>query len=207
MNARIKYLILLPALLIMAACGGGGGGSVGGADTARLVGRVLNVETGAALNPAASVQVGNASTLTSTQDGSFGLSAPAGSTNVVVDTRNAFGTWNFTIPPLTGTLDAGDLWVGPQRVTLRGRVLDASNNQPIANAVVSFAGRTGRTTADGRFALAEVAYSNATQTAFWGIRGSVTANSYFRTDFSAQPNTAVNGSVTVNDILLTPTSD
>jgi hypothetical protein len=203
----LTVLIVALALLIVGCGGGGGGGGTTGGGMATAVGRVLNVETGGPMNPAASVQIGANSVLTSLQDGSFQLPAPTGSSSLTVDPLNAWGVFTFATVALSGTTDVGDLWVGPQRVTLRGRVLNSTNLQPVAGAQVTFAGRRGTTDAQGRFALTQVAYSNQTQTAFWGIVGSVRAAGFFRTDFTASPNTAIQGTVTVNDILITPTSD
>lgn len=172
-----------------------------------ILGRVLQVATGGPPNPRASVQKGGTSVLTSASDGSFQITVPKGATSLLVDPLNGSGTWTFVFPSVTGTVDIGDLWIGPERVRLQGRVLNSTNNLPVQGATVSFAGRIGATDAAGTFDLVDVAYSSATQTAFWGITGSVRATGFFKTDFSAQPNTAVGGVVTVNDILITPTSN
>ncbi len=194
----------MAALSLLPGCGGGGGGGA----LATLVGRILNVESGGPTNPQSSVQVGSRSTLTSATDGSFQLSAPKNTTQLSVDTFNPnLGVWTFTFPPANGVTDVGDLWVGPERVTLTGKVRDSTTANPVAGASVSFAGRSATSAADGSFSLLDVAYSSATQTAFWGIVGTVRATGYFRTDFSAQPNLAVGGVVDVGDVFLTPLSD
>ncbi len=195
--------VVLAAALALAGCGGGGPPS----PPATLVGRVLHVATGGPPNPAASVQSGSSSTLTSLSDGSFQVAAKAGATSVLVDPLNGGSTWTFTFAPASGTTDIGDLWIGPERVRLQGRVLNSTNNAPVQGATVSFAGRIGTTAVDGRYDLVDVAYSSATQTAFWGIAGTVRATDFFATEFSAQPNLAVAGIVTVDDILITPTSN
>lgn len=196
-------LVLLTLGLV--GCGGGGGGSQ---PKATVVGRVLNVETGGPPNPQASIQSGASSVLTSISDGSFQLSVNQGTASLTVDTRTvAFGVWTFTIPSATGVTDVGDLWVGPERVTLRGIVRNAATEAPVAGAGVTFGGRSGVTNANGEFNLTEVAYSSSTQTAFWGITGGVTATGFFRTEFSAQPNVASGGVVDVGVISLTATSD
>lgn len=192
-------------LLVVLGCGGGGGG--GGASQSTIVGRVLNVATGGPTNPRSSVQVGANSTLTSASDGSFSLPAPNGTTSVQVDTLGAFGVWTFAFAPSNGVTDVGDLWVGPEQVTVEGTVLNSVDNQPVPGATVSFAGRLGTTDANGHFSLPNVAYSSATQTAFWGIAGFVRKNGFDPAEFSAQPHVAVGGVVTVDDILMTPTSD
>jgi hypothetical protein len=200
------FLLLAVTCLVVAGCGGGGS-STTNPTPATVVGRVLNVETGGPLSPAVTVQVGNNTTSTSVADGSFTVGANAGATTVIVDTHALFGVWTFTIPPASGTTDAGDLWVGPQKVTLTGRVVDSTSSQPISGATVSFAGVTGTTNASGIYSLPNVAYSSTTQTAFWGIQGSAVATGFFATTFSAAPSIANNGVVTVADVVLTPLSD
>jgi hypothetical protein len=203
-----RILILLGiACIALSGCGGGGGGTTTTTGGGAVVGRVLNVETGGPISPAATVQVGNNTTSTSLADGSFTVAAANGSTSLLVDTHTAFGVFSFTTPAVSGTVDAGDLWVGPEKVTLTGRVVSSVDNQPIANATVSFGGRKGVTDSQGIFSLANVAYSSTTQTAFWGIEGSAIANTYFNSTFSAAPSLANNGVVTIADVVLTPVSD
>jgi hypothetical protein len=198
---------LLAGLMFGGACGGGGGGGTSGGG-ATLVGRVLQVETGGPPNPQASVQVGSRSTLTDPGDGSFQLGVPTGTAALTVDTMTqTSGVWQFAFAPASGVTDVGDLWVGPERVTLRGTVRDSTNNGPVPGATVAFGGRSGATDAFGVFNLTDVAYSSQTQTAFWGIVGTVRASGFFRTDFSAQPNVAIGGVVDVGDIFITPLSD
>jgi hypothetical protein len=86
-------------------------------------------------------------------------------------------------------------------------VLNSTNAATVANADVTFGGQNGKSGANGVFNLPGVAYSSATQTAFWGIVGSVRANGFFKTDFSAAPNTKDGSNIVdVGDILVTPTS-
>lgn len=200
----MRYGVLALLAVLLVACGGGGGG---GGGSAVVLGRVLQVATGGPPNPRASVQKGGKSVLTSATDGSFQLDVPKNTTSLLVDPLNGSGTWTFVFAPVSGTVDVGDLWIGPERVRVQGTVLNSTNNLPVSGATVNFAGRIGATDANGRFDLVDVAYSSATQTAFWGILGSVRATGFFKTDFSAQPNTALGGVVTVNDILITPTSN
>ncbi len=198
------WLGLSAAVIFVAACGGGGGGGGG----ATIVGRVLQVATGGPPSPQASVQAGSDSTLTAVSDGSFQVGAPGGASSLTVDTRTAqSGVWIFSTPPASGVTDVGDLWVGPERVTLSGTVRDTTSNDPVPGATVSFGGRFGTTDASGRFGLLEVAYSSSTQTAFWGIVGTARATGYFKTDFSAAPNVASGGTVEVGDVFITPLSD
>ena len=203
---------LAAVLLILAiGCGGGGGGG-GGGGNATLIGRVLSVVTGGPLNPASSVQLpgGSPSTVASLADGSFSLAnVPNGTTQAqVVPNQAGWPLFTFNFPPASGPTVIGDLWVGPEQVTLRGRIVDSTNAQPIANADVSFGGQTGKSGIDGVFNLDGVAYSSATQTAFWGIVGTARANGYFKTDFNAAPNVKDGLNVVdIGDVLLTPSND
>lgn len=197
----LLFGLLLAA--IVAGCGGGGGG---GAVKVSVIGRVFNVATGGPPSPAAAVQSGSTSTLTSLADGSFSILVDRNTSSLIVDPFNSSGVWTFGFPPVTSTTDIGDLWVGPERVRLQGRVLNSTDNLPVSGATVSFAGRMGTTNGSGQFDLADVAYSSVTQTAFWGIAGTVRSTGFFAAEFSAQPNIAVAGIVTVTDILITPTS-
>lgn len=199
--------LALFAIFITVVIGCGGGGGAGGSMPS-VLGRVLNVETGGPTNPRSSVQIGANSTLTSATDGSFTLPAAIGTTSLSVDTlQNNFGIWTFTFPPTTGTTDVGDLWVGPEKVVVQGIVRNASTNNPLPGATVTFAGRTATTDGSGQFTLVDVAYSSSNQTAFWGIAGRVRATGFVATEWSTQPYLAIGGVVTVDDILLTPESD
>ena len=198
--------IWLVFLVIFALLGCGGGG-ISIPATATLTGRILQISTGGAPNPRATVQVGSATVLTDASDGSFQLVVPTGTTSIIVDTHASSGVWTFTIAPATGVADVGDLWVGPNKVTLQGKVIKSSDGSAIAGAAISFAGRIGTTNASGLFSIAEVAYDNANQAAFWGVIGAAKATGFFKGDFSASPNVAVASIVTVDDIPLTPSSD
>jgi len=142
---KALFALTMGALtLMLAACGGGGNGGGG-----TVVGRVLQVETGGPPNPQASVQTSSASALTSTADGSFQVGAPDGSTSLTVDTlTQSSGVWVFSIVSVSGVTDVGDLWVGPERVSVHGTVRDSTNNNPVPGAPVSFAGRNAVTAAN-----------------------------------------------------------
>lgn len=199
---RCFAVLLVLSAFWAAGCGGGGGGPANGT----IIGRVLNVATGGPTNPASTVQAGSNTVQTSLSDGSFTLSAPNGTSSLIVD-NGIPPAFVFSIQPVNGNTDVGDLWVGPEQVTLTGTIRDATTNNPIPGATVRFGGREGATNASGVFSLSNVAYSSATQTAFWGIVGDARATNYFRAEFSAQPNVAVSGVVSIGDVLMTPTSD
>jgi hypothetical protein len=203
---RALLFFIVTLMLAIAGCGGGGGG--GGGPTGQTVtGRVLNVITTSAPNPQAQIQVGSTTALTDATDGSFTIKVPVGTTSLLVDTRSTLGVFTFTIPSVTGTTDVGDLYVGPEKIVVTGKVIDSTNSAPIVGATVSFAGRTGTTDASGIYTLNDVAYSSTSTTGFQGITGSVQASGYFANTFSANGLTATAGSVTFDDILLVPGSD
>jgi hypothetical protein len=164
------------------------------------------VETGTGPVPPATVQIDPAATQTAS-DGSFSFDAPQGATSLLAvyqktpsDTPISF---RFDIPALNGTTDLGDLYIGPEKVLVQGRVLSAADSSPIAGAVISFAGRKTSSGADGRFSLQDVAYSSANNTGFLGIQGRVTATGFFAKNF-APTQGASGGVVTLDDIQLTP---
>ncbi len=197
----IAATILLSLGLV--ACGGGGSGSSG---SITVTGIVLDVETGAPTNPQSSVQAGSLSTLTSAVDGSFSLNVPSGTSSLSVDTNGPDGVFTFAIPPATATEDVGDLYVGPNKVTVTGTVVDASNNNPVQGATIDFAGVLGTTNASGNFSLANVAYPNSSFAAFQGIVGSVRDPNYFAGTFNLSNATLTGGSIDAGTILLTPLS-
>ncbi|MFZ4508475.1 MAG: hypothetical protein ACOYON_12345 [Fimbriimonas sp.] len=199
----VKLMLLALVAGLFAGCGGGGS-SVSSRVT--LIGRVLNVESGGATNPASSVQAAGGTVTTSVVDGSFSLSANSPASTLTVDTLSTYGVWIFSFPAVTATTDLGDLYVGPQRVTVTGTVRNASSNDPIAGARVTFAGRSALTSATGVFTLDEVAYSTANPAGFYGIVGSSTAAGFFLTSFTASDKAPISGVVTVDDILMTPAS-
>ena len=203
----MRKSVFLGLVLLLAGCGGGGGGVTANTGNATLTGRVLDVNTGGAANPAASVQVGSSSTLTDVTTGAFALSVPALTTSALVSPQNGDPTYTFTFSAASGTQDLGDLWVGPSKVTVKGTVLDASTNAAISGATVSFAGVQGTTDSSGNFSLPGVAYSTTNQAAFWGIPGTVLATNYFSGHFYTSPNVADgSNNVAVGTILLSPSN-
>lgn len=195
-----KLLGFLLLLVVIFGCGGGGGGGIG--SNATIVGRVLDVRTGGPVSPAVSVQAGGQSVQTQA-DGSFQLAAPTGTTSISVD-GGGFSTFVFNIPAASGTTDVGDLWVGPQKVTVTGRVLDSTDGSAVVGAVVRFAGHRATTNSVGTYILPNVAYSSTSLAAFWGIVGKVTATDYFDVSFTASGKSASGGTVTLDDIRITP---
>lgn len=208
---HLKVLaILLPlALALLAGCGGGGGGGGGGGSTVQITGTVRNVLTDDAPNPQAQVETadGKHTAVTSQSDGTFSISVPAGTTTLLVDTHtDTGGVFTFTIPAAASGQDVGFLYVGPEKVTVTGTVRDGTNNNPVPNATVSFAGTSGVTNANGVFTLANVAYSSDDPTYFQGIEGTVNASGYFANSFTVGGAVAVSGVVAVDDIPLVPSN-
>jgi hypothetical protein len=168
---------------------------------------VLDVTTGGPVTGVSVTAPGFASVNTKA-DGSFSLSASPATTSITVDaTKAGYGAWSFTFVGSSGTVDLGQLWVGPTRVTLTGKVIDSTTGVSVAGAAVSFAGLTTATANDGTFSLYPVPYNGADLPVFWGIAGSVTATSYFTETFTAGDQRVSAGIVAVGDILITPSNN
>ncbi len=198
---RLILLFLIAALL--AGCGGGGGG--GGLGNVAATGRIIWLSSGTGPNPPATVQIGNLSAQTDT-GGNFQIAAPAGSTSLLVVYQPVGGsavTFRFDIPPLQANQDLGDFYIGPEKITVTGRVLSAVDGSAIPGASVRFAGRMGVTDASGRFNLPEVAYDSGNVAAFLGLEGRVTKTGFFARDFFPSAG-AVAGVVTIEDLSLSP---
>lgn len=202
---EVRFLLLLVAIAtLLAGCGGGGGGPA--PSSAKITGRVLSIVTGGALTPAPSVQAGTTRTTTAA-DGSFLVSAKPGTSTVSVDTPS-FGVFVFDTPPAVsgGTVDAGDLYVGPERVTVTGTVTNPSG-AALAGASITFGGRRATTGADGRFTLNEVAYSSASPAGFLGLIGTATRTDYVAAQFGPNGDQPTNGTLDIGTIVLSPQSD
>lgn len=203
---RCKPVLALSLLMLMLLVGCGGGG--GGGSTATATGRVIFMTTGQAPNPAATVQVGNVTTTTDSE-GAFSLNAPAGSTSLLViyqASQNSTSiTFRFDIePPLSGMQNLGDLYIGPQKVVVTGRIVSSVDSSPVSGAVVRLGGQRAVTDANGVFTFPEFPYDAQNVGAFLGLQGSVTKAGFFDRTFF--PDTgANNGVVTLLDITITPT--
>lgn len=191
---------------LLAGCGGGGGGGNPPVGTT-VVGRVIWVVDGQAPSPPATLQADTASTQSGTTDGSFSFVVPQSATSVVVLYQNGATTasFRFTIPPPSGgTANMGDLYIGPEKVSVRGRVVSAIDGTPVQGAQVDFASRRGATDASGSYDLAEVAYAVGAG-AFFDIEGQVTRLGFLPQSFRAEDPAAA-GVVTIADVLLVPES-
>lgn len=190
---------------LLAGCGGGGGG--GGATTTNIIGAILWIETGGPTSPATTVRVGGVSTTTDSGTGGFSLDVPIGATELTA-TYTQTGTSTpivrtFTFPPITASTDVGDLYIGPEEVTVTGRLVNSATGAPVTGATVTIAGR--RTTSDsaGGFAVTNVAYSSANLSVFLGLQAQATATGFFTSTFSP-PSGAVGGAVDVGTITMVP---
>lgn len=201
---RLRLIAGFVALITLWACGGGGGGSA--VSNATVSGRVLSIETGSATNPLCQVKIAG-QTITTEADGTFQATVANGTASLTIDTRSSWGSFVYSFPAASGTVDLGDLWVGPGKITLKGRVISSATDLPIEAADVTFAGRSVRTGADGKFSIANVAYSGSTQAVFWGIVGKVAALGFFATEFTTQPKVAINAIVQLDDVRMTPNDD
>lgn len=203
----MRNFLIFCVLLTIFGCGGGGGPAT---PNIGVSGRVLNIETGGQFSTAASVQTSVGVANTSISDGSFTVSAPRGVSQLTVNppVTSGFSSFVFGFPlPLTAAQnDVGDLWVGPQRVTLRGTLRNASNGDIISGARVTFAGQYALSNSSGLFEISNVAYSSTNTASFLGLLGRVTADTFFATEFTTGGALASAGIVSVGEILLTPLS-
>jgi hypothetical protein len=198
----IRIFAVVAVLVGLIGCGGGGGG---GTSTVQVSGRVFSVVTSGAPNPAAQFAVGERRVLTDPSDGSFTLEVPVNTDSATVDPRiTGWPGFTFTFPAVTEDTDLGDLWIGPEKVTVRGRLLDASTGTAVSGGTVAFGGGIGQSGADGRFSLAGIAYSSENPSGFAGIEGAVRATNYFAASFSGGFETPVAGAIDIGDVLLVP---
>ncbi|MEX2243513.1 MAG: hypothetical protein WD716_06655 [Fimbriimonadaceae bacterium] len=190
--------------LVLLGCGGGGGPAP---VVAVLVGRVLWIESNAAPDPVASVTSGGNSTTTDVVDGSFQLDTALGATNATISWSDGGApvVFTFTFPPASGVVDIGDVYIGPDTVTVHGTVIDSSSGLPVEGALVKLAGRSAITAANGEFNVLDVAYSNAAPAAFGDLIGEVSMVLYVTRQFSPPVN-AVAGVVEVGTLQITPES-
>lgn len=155
MRRLIGSLIVALAALVMAGCGGGGGGG-----SVTLTGRVLLVGTETAPNPAATVLSGGSQSTTNVGTGNFTLQVSDSAVTLTVRTTG-LPEFQFTLPALTPgqTVSLGDLYVGPTKVAVQGRTVDALDpDLPVAEAVVKLRGHSILTASTGQFTLNDVAY-------------------------------------------------
>lgn len=207
MKSLGRVLILIAAALILIACGGGGGGGGGttGGGTVTYSGRVLDVVTSSAVSPRPTITIAGQSFTVNNSDGSFSVDAPARATSALVRATGAgYPDFTFTFPSAITGADLGDLYVGPQTITVRGRVVDAGTGAAVPNANVVFAGRTATTNASGQFFLGNVAFSSANINGFWGIEGAVRADTYFASSFNANGFEPSGSEINVGEVTLVP---
>ncbi|GBC93071.1 hypothetical protein HRbin15_01557 [bacterium HR15] len=200
--ARYALLLLLGmGILLINACGGGGGlGPV-----AVLQGRVVMAGTGLPPNPAATVEAGGIRATTDTQEGSFRIAVPPTTTQLIVRAQGIPEPFTFQLPPLQAgqTYDLGNLYIGPEKVVVRGRIVDAITQSPVENAIVSLQGQRAQSDSNGRFTLNDVAYDPN------GVHdpdGMVQRTGYLPQPFVVdQP--PIQGEIELGDIPLLPETD
>lgn len=207
MVRRLVLLVITAAFCFLSACGGGGGGTGGGGSTTvTIFGRVIWIVNGGAVSPVATVRIGSASTTTNAADGGFTIDVPAGATSLTVSTTigGAPIIRTFSFPAASASTDVGDLFIGPEEVSVTGRAVSSASGAGIAGARVTLGGRSATAGADGRFTIAGVAYSSTSLAVFLGLQGVASAATYFN-GFFAPPASAVGGVVAVGDVALVPT--
>lgn len=199
---RLNLILSSLALLILIACGGGGGGAP--ITTINVFGRLLKVTDGKGLT-GATIQIGGGSTLVSASDGSFSLPALSSGGTVIVNSGVPGITgWTFTLPASSVDVDLGDLYVGPEKVVVTGKIVDSANGNPVSGATVRFAGRIGTTNSSGIYSLADVAFSSTSTATFLNIPGTANATNYFQGTFTPSGGSVSGTTVTLSDVALIP---
>lgn len=203
MKPWIWFSILV---LLILGCGGGGNTGTTGGQNVTLTGRVVWVVDGGPPSPSATVRAGTNSVATEASDGFFSIAAPVGTGLVSVTYTPSGGNavvFNFTFDPASRNKDLGDLYIGPETVSVTGVVRDSATSSPVVGAVVSLGGKRTTSLADGRFTLTQVAYSSNGQAVFFGLQGTVERVGYF-TGFFSPGSGPVGGVVDVGTIAVTP---
>ncbi|RYG86692.1 hypothetical protein EON77_03350, partial [bacterium] len=135
------------------------------------------------------------------------MNASAGNVNLLVDTTE-FGVFTFAQTAVSSTtVDAGDLYVGPSKVTVSGTLRSGANGAAISGGTVTFAGRRTTTNASGRFTLTDVAYAPSAPSAFLGLVGAARATGFLLGEFTTQGAVPTNGVLELGDVSLSPESD
>lgn len=196
---------LLVFLAVVLGCGGGGGVVV--PTTVAVQGNILWIETGGATSPATNVRISTASTTTDLVDGYFSMDVPFGSTEMTLTFIPSGSTTpivrTFLFSPLAADRDFGEIYIGPEEVTVSGQLVDSTTNLGVGGATVTIGGRSGVSAADGTFSVAGVAYSGTTQNVFFGLQGKATKTGYFPGFFNPG-STSVGGVVSVGSVFMTP---
>lgn len=200
MKSLISLLTVLCTFLLI-GCGGGGGAATG----VQLTGLVLELRTGSGPTPSATVQAGNA-TVQTAADGSFTVNAPSGTSFVLVTSPLAGGgttTFRFDFAPATTDRDLGDLYVGPEKIRVTGRVLGSADSAPLSGATVSIGGKSALTNASGVFDISDVAFDSTSTFTFLNLTGLAGRAGFFTRSFNptAGPSSGV---ATIDDIFLQP---
>lgn len=201
---KLIQFLLLSLLILLVGCGGGGGGGGGGTTKVSLSGRIVSITTGGAPSPVATVRAGSDSGTTSATDGTFQFDVSSGTSSVTVTFTPSGGApivRTFTFSAVITATDIGDLYVGPEEVTLHGKVVDSSTGAALSGAKLTIAGRTATTDGTGEFNITNVAYDSSTLAVFLGLQGTASRTGYF-SQFFSPPGSALGGVVEVGTIAL-----
>lgn len=205
---RLTGFWMMAIALLLAGCGGGGvGGGGGGGGEAILQGRVVLVGTGTAPNPPATVIAGNVSVTTDPQNGSFRFGVDPATRTLIVRTPGLQEDFTFNLPPLASgtTTDLGDLYVGPQKVAVQGRVVNALTQEAVGEAQITLLGQsTLSNTTDGKFTLNDIAYD---PNGALDSEGTIQKEGFLPQRFLVDQPPSVEGIIQLGDLLIIPVID
>ncbi|CAN5731790.1 hypothetical protein BH11ARM2_BH11ARM2_18190 [soil metagenome] len=212
--SRLLGLVAVFAFLLLLGCGGGGGGgsttdtgTTNGTAQTTFTGQVFDVQSGIPITPAATVTISGQSATTDVDTGDFSVTAAQTASKIDVSTT-AYGAWSFPLPGTTAsTFDTGVLYVGPERVTVKGTVRDSVTDSPIPGVSVTFGGRSATSGTDGSFSITGVAYSSTNTSGFFGIIGEASATGFITQSFDAANVDPVGGVISVGDVRLISSGD
>ncbi|MBS1704244.1 MAG: hypothetical protein JST40_00105 [Armatimonadetes bacterium] len=202
------WLLLSAVVLLLSGCGGGGGGTGGGSTSRTITGTIIEVGTGGPPNPGATVQLDSNTTTSDTGDGTFTIEAGSGSGEILVVYTPITAspvTFRYAFAAGSDDLDLGTLYVGPEKATVTGKVVNQADASGIPNATVTLAGHETTTSISGSFSIADVAYNSSLPGTFLGLEGRVSATGFFNTLFSP-PSLPAAGAADVGNISLTADS-
>lgn len=157
MQRMRSALAIIGASLGVALAAGGCGGGGGGGTPADIVGRVLLTTTGQPPNPAATVTVAGAASVSTGVDGSFTIRNASSAAKEITVSATGMTTLRQALPTLTPNAvnDLGDIFLtdSTYNADVDGVVVRADTLAAVSGAVVLISGLRTTSDASGAFSL------------------------------------------------------